>query len=174
MYYLHPNRKLNELFVKRPYQGVDPMKAKFVFIGLDANYDKYVENSGIFDELVEYLTDGVKFWSKYNVHHPFLLPKYRGDGRLYHRNFSKIGFTRQNAADVSFIEILHLPTYGRSDLKPEDLSRDHLIYLNDMILNGDAKYIFISPKVAYLMYKTKYFSWLPPKPLDKEFIKVVV
>ena len=90
MYYLHPNNKLNELFAQRPYQGADPMKAKFVFIGLDANYDTSIEASGIFDELVEYLADGVTFWSKYGVHHPFLLPKYKGDGKLYHRNFSKI------------------------------------------------------------------------------------
>lgn len=166
MYYLHPSTKLNELFAKRPFQGADPMKAKFVFIGLDANYDTSIETNGIFDELVEYLADGVNFWSKYGVHHPFLLPKYKGDGKLYHRNFSKIGFTKLNAPDVSFIEILHLPTYGRSDLKPEDLNQDHLLFLNHMILNGDAMYIFISPKVANLMSKTTIFTWLPKKPIE--------
>ena len=165
MYFPHPNQKLNELFAKRPFQGANPMEAKFVFIGLDANYDKSIETSGIFTELTEYLEDGVNFWSKYGVHHPFLLPSYKGDGKFYHRSFSKIGFTKQHAPLVSFIELLHLPTFGRSKLHPEDLNQDHLALLYRIISEGEAKFIFLPTSVATLMRQTDKFSWIPKNPI---------
>lgn len=42
-----------------PWQGCDPMKAKFIFVGLDANYPEDVETS--LPEAFNYLHDGVTF-----------------------------------------------------------------------------------------------------------------
>ena len=166
MYHLHPDPVLNDLFSSRPYQGANPMDAKYVFIGLDANYGKDIQQSGIFTELVEYLKDGVSFWNKYSVHHPFLLPAYTGDGKFYHKSFSKIGFQKEQAEIISFIELLHLPTFGRSKLKPEELKHSHMCYLNRIILEGNAEYIFVPTNVGNLMRATGEFSWLPGKPKD--------
>lgn len=66
--------------------------ATFLFVGLDANYSPDLEASPSFQSVLEYHEDGVAFWRRYGVHHPFLLPEYRGDGRRYHRTFAKIGF----------------------------------------------------------------------------------
>jgi hypothetical protein len=40
----------------------------------------------------------------------------KGDGRKYHKEFSKIRLSCKDASRISFIELLHLPTTG-SDLK---------------------------------------------------------
>lgn len=164
MYYKHPSTTLNRLFSNRPYQGTDPMKAKYLFIGLDANYAEDIDQSGISQEMYEYLDDGVLFWEKYGVHHPFLLDNYQGDGKFYHRSFSKIGFTQLHASEIAFVELLHLPTYGRSKLVPSDLDKQHLAWLNHVILEGNSKYIFIPPRVGEIMLKTRYFSWITTKP----------
>lgn len=31
-------------------------------------------------------------WTKAGVHHPFLLPGYKGDRKYYHKTFAEIGF----------------------------------------------------------------------------------
>src|SRR5690349_12751256 len=111
MYNAHPSSTLTATFASRPFQGAAPDAATFLFVGLDANYSPTIEDSPIFAELLRYLADGVAFWRKYGVHHPFLLPQYRGDGRRYHQAFARIGFTPANAADVSFVELLHVPTF---------------------------------------------------------------
>jgi hypothetical protein len=92
MYIPHPSFELNRRFRLRPYQGVEPSLATFLFVGLDANYSPDLEASPSFQSVLEYHEDGVAFWRRYGVHHPFLLPEYRGDGRRYHRTFAKIGF----------------------------------------------------------------------------------
>jgi hypothetical protein len=74
MYYKHPSDQLNYAFSLKPFQGANPEMAKFLFIGLDANYAKEIDRSPIYQPLLEYLDDGITFWSKYGVHHPFLLP----------------------------------------------------------------------------------------------------
>lgn len=160
----HPNTKLNEAFAHRPYQGAEPEAAAFLFIGLDANYDAQIENSPIFPALLEYHGDGIRFWQERGVHHPFLLDGYTGDGRFYHRSFARIGFQPKHAPLVSFIELLHVPTVGRNQLTSTDLSREHLNRLNDAILRGSAKYIFIPSAVARLMRETALFDWLPARP----------
>ncbi len=121
MYNLHSSRKLNDLFKVKPYQGADPMEAKFLFLGLDANYEENLADKWYFSEIVDYLTDGVGYWQSKGVHHPFMLPHYKGDGKLYHRRFSQIGFRPENAKDVSFVELVNFPTVGRSQLKINDL-----------------------------------------------------
>ncbi|MDR4517326.1 MAG: hypothetical protein MRK00_08065 [Nitrosomonas sp.] len=164
MYYKHPSTTLNRLFSNRPYQGTDPMKAKYLFIGLDANYAEDIDQSGISQEMYEYLDDDVLFWEKYGVHHPFLLDNYKGDGKFYHRSFAKIGFTKTHAPEIAFIELLHLPTYGRSKLVPSDLDDQHLAWLNRVILEGDSKYIFMPASVGNLMRRTGHFPWIAAKP----------
>lgn len=160
MYQAHPSRELNAIFARRPYQGVEPSSAAYLFIGLDANYDPNIERNPIFPRLLEYHEDAVAFWHRYGVHHPFLLPEYRGDGRPYHKNFARIGFAPKHASSVSFAELLHVPTIGTSKLVPEDLNASHLQMLNSAILEGRPKYIFVSDSVVRLMRASKAFPWL--------------
>ena len=164
MYQPHPSSELNVLFRHRPYQGVEPSAATFLFIGLDANYNPDVERSPSFRSVLEYHQDGVEFWRRHGVHHPFLLPEYRGDGRRYHRTFARIGFAPEHANLVSFTELLHVPTVGRSKLAPQDLDLLHLQKINAAILYGKAKHIFVSAGVARLMQSSKAFPWLPKEP----------
>jgi hypothetical protein len=94
------------------------------------------------------------------VHHPFLLPAYRGDGRRYHQTFARIGFTPRHADLVSFAELLHVPTVGRNKLTNEDLDPAHLRRLNAAILCGKAKHIFVPAGAARLMQTSGAFPWL--------------
>ncbi|MCD6534118.1 MAG: hypothetical protein J7L25_08595 [Deltaproteobacteria bacterium] len=142
--------------------------AKFLFVGLDANYDHEIETKSTFKEIIEYHENGVMFWEKHDVHHPFLLSGYNGSGKLYHENFAQIGFTSEHANLVSFIELLHTPTTGRSRLSVEDLNINHLLTVNKWIVDGDSKYVFLSAGVIKLMKQSKCFPWLPlkTKPFD--------
>ena len=139
----------------------------FLFLGLDANYSEVIEQSPIFCELLKYHENGVTFWKEHGVHHPFLLDGYRGDGRFYHRTFASIGFGPEHAALVSFAELLHHPTFGRSCLTPVDLDRNHLSNLNRAILEGDARHIFVPDSVAKLMRASRCFPWMPDSPRDE-------
>jgi hypothetical protein len=160
MYQAHPSRELASHFARRPFQGAEPSVATFLFVGLDANYDASIERSPLFQSVLEYHQDGVAFWRRHGVHHPFLLSQYTGDGRRYHRNFARIGFTSQHAHHVSFVELLHLPTVGRNKLAPEDLDHLHLRMVNSAILSGQARHIFISAGVVRLMRASGAFPWL--------------
>lgn len=164
MFTQHPSLKLNDLFLQKPYQGVDPRVANFLFMGLDANYSPTVEAHTVFNKITEYHTDGVAFWREHNVHHPFLLPEYSGDGRPYHRSFGRIGFTQEHANQVSFVELLHVPTIGRNKLEVGDLNKKHLQFLSQLILSEHPKNVFIPAQVASLLRKTGLFDWLPNKP----------
>lgn len=164
MYHVHPSAALNKAFSLKPFQGVEPERSKFLFIGLDANYDPKVEASSIFPQLLKYLNDGVDFWKSCRVHHPFMLPAYKGDGRYYHKTFAEIGFRPEHADDVSFAELMHVPTYGKSSLVPQDLDKHHLERLNHAILHGTSQYVFICDSVARLMRDSGRFAWMPQKP----------
>lgn len=164
MYYPHPNEELNLAFASKPYQGVAPEEAKYLFIGLDANYDRDIHKNSAYAEVIEYLQDGVSFWEKYGVHHPFLLPTYRGDGQFYHKSFSRIGLSKRHARDVSFIELIDKPTYGKSSLDVDDLNRDHLVRIKRALEGGVVKYAFIPTSVGNLMKKSGVFPWLPSAP----------
>lgn len=168
MYQQHPCEKLNALFAKRPYQGASPDVARFIFVGLDANFDLEIESSEIFPEVCSYLEDGVGFWGQYGIHHPFLLPGYRGDGARYHRQFAKIGLDAQRAQEISFIELIDTPTMGRSNLNKDDLMQcqHHLERLEIWFKGGHKKYAFISPNVRRLMGSTPYFHWLSSEPVS--------
>lgn len=173
MYQPHPSDELNVRFRHRPYQGVEPSAAAFLFVGLDANYDPALEGSASFRSVLEYHQDGVSFWRRHCVHHPFLLPEYRGDGLRFHRTFAKIGFTPEHAELVSFVELLHVPSVGRNKLEPIDLDPSHLLGINAAILHGKAKHIFISPGVARLMRASKLFPWLPKEAAGEGPLRVL-
>ncbi len=168
MYFPHPNNKLQELFSLKTYQGADPASASFLLFGLDANYEPHIEDKHYFSDIVSYLENGVQYWKKRGYHHPFRNPDYRGDGALYHRRFAEIGFTREDADQVSFVELIDVPTSGRSELKLADLKQSHLDRLGDWVLEGRAAYIFIPLGVSRLLRKTPQFSWLPEKPISHE------
>ncbi|WP_369935363.1 hypothetical protein [Xanthomonas tesorieronis] len=164
MYQLHPSAALREHFGDRPYQGAAPWDAEFLFVGLDANYAPDIESSPVFAEVLRYHQDGADFWQRHGVHHPFLLPAYRGDGRRYHRSFARLGFLPQEAAQVSFVELLHVPTVGRSKLVAADLDSAHLRMIDAAMRNGRARHVFVSAGVARLMRATRLFAWLPAQP----------
>lgn len=160
MYQQHPSPQLNRIFEARPFQGATPERSEFLFVGLDANYAPNIQDSAAFGSIVAYHEDGVAFWRRHLVHHPFLLASYSGDGRRYHLNFAKIGFTPEDAHRVCFTELLHVPTVGRSDLQIEDLDASHLTSLNELILSGGQRHVFLSAGVARLMRESARFAWL--------------
>lgn len=162
-YTLHPSEKLVAQFKEKPWQGCNPMAAQFLFVGLDANYGPDIERS--LPEVFDYLHCGVSFWRTRKVHHPFMLHQYQGSGKKYHDKFAEIGFTTKHADLVSFVELLHLPTIGVSDLTVEDLSKTHLELLAEIFSHSAAKYIFVSSKVSNLLKQTSLFQWLPRKPV---------
>ena len=161
MYQPHRSQKLTEMFRAKPYQGAWPESAEFVFVGLDANYDAHIDSSPAFPRVLEYHDDGVAFWRRHKVHHPFLLADYRGDGQRYHRNFARTGFEPEDACRVSFVELLHIPTVGRSQLMVEDLDPAHLDELNAFIQRGARRHVFLADKVIRLMRASGHFHWLP-------------
>lgn len=167
MYIPHPCKRLTDIFTRKPWQGVAPQDARFLFIGLDANYAADIEASPIFPKLLKYHDDGVSFWRKYGVHHPFLLPGYSGNGKFYHQSFADIGFKSKHASQVCFMELLDVPT-TKSNLTTFDLDPAHLMYVNHAILNGNAQYIFICKTVAKLMYSTGLFTWLKKETIATE------
>lgn len=148
---IHPSFSLQELYKSHYFQGASPERAKVIFIGRDANWKIDIEQDPIFPQVVEYLVDGVQFWDKYKTHHPFLLNQYKGDGRRYHKMFSKIGLTDQHKKEVSFIELLKYPTYGiagknRKEFLTHFLSesnRSHL-HMLDNLFQDENKIIFIA------------------------------
>lgn len=173
MYNVHPSEKLIQIFSQKPYQGCSPTEAEFLFIGLDANYAPDIEEQTIFPKIIEYHEDAISFWQKYGVHHPFLLDEYKGDGRKYHKEFSKIRLSCKDASRISFIELLHLPTTGRSNLKSSDLDKHHLHYINQAIFSEHTKAVFISDAVFKLMKKTSIFSWMnDAKQIEGHALKV--
>jgi len=118
------------------------------------------------------------FWLRHGVHHPFLLPGYRGAGQPYHQNFAKVGLKSEDAGRVSFVELLNVPTIGGRDLAVEDLEPRHLDELNALILGGTQRNVFLSDKVAKLMRRSGRFRWLC-KPIaysgerDRRFRSIV-
>lgn len=172
MFQPHPSQRLTDLFRAKPHQGAQPQDAEFVFIGLDANYDADIERSQAFDSVLEYHADGVAFWRRHGVHHPFLLPGYSGDGQPYHQNFAKVGLKSEDAGRVSFVELLDVPTTGGSELEVKDLDLRHLDELNALILYGTRRNVFVSDKVVRLMRRSGRFRWLR-KPIPNHILPVL-
>ena len=168
-YNAHNDPMLKQLFAAKPYQGADPTTAKFLFFGLDANFDQNIAaKPGTFSEVKSYLQDGVAYWQNRGRHHPFIDPNYKGSGKRYHERFAKIGFQTQHAKDVSFVELLDVPTYGTSHIEITDLkyyNNGHIANLSQYVKNGAADYVFIPSGVCRILRKTPQFSWLPAQPL---------
>ena len=111
----HPSKEIQKIFSQRPFQIQEPEKAKIIFLGLDANIDKDIEqNKPFFDEFIEYLQDGIKYWKNNGFHTPMLGPNYKGNGVRYHKQFCKLGITSKYAEDICFLELLNFCTYGKS------------------------------------------------------------
>lgn len=174
-YGLHPSRQLQALFQQQAFshQGQEPEKASVVIVGLDANYSPEIsENRSFFKKIVEYHADGVGFWEKYGVHHPFLLPDYplkkNTGGVPYHRRFSWMGLTAEYARHVSFIELLDIPTTGRTEQSEFwRLFRDeHASRIDALVARGERRMIILSKSLAsnYMAYARKrwpVFEWVP-------------
>ncbi len=148
----HPSERLNKLYSDRYYQGANPFDAKILFIGRDANWSEdIVDDEETFKYIEEYLNDGVDFWKKYRVHHPFMLNNYSGDGKRYHKQFSKLKVPLKLATKISFVELIGFPTTGmasnnRSHFKKLLLSPEnnkHLKELDALLINSK-KTIFIA------------------------------
>lgn len=149
----HRAQGLIDAYKQKYWQCQDPRNANVIFLGLDANWDEHIEsNSVMYPELLNYLDDGVKYWKAHGIHHPFLSPSYnKQGGYTYHNNFRKTGITSDYADQVSFVEILAVPTYGRSSyankLFMHLIDLHYLKNLNDIIFNTTPKIVFIAKSV---------------------------
>ncbi len=168
----HTSTEMVSLFHNKPFQGQDPLKAKILFLNSDANYSPQISEHTFFKYILEYQEDGVNFWKKYNVHHPFLLPEYPFDKRKagvpFHRNFSKLNLSSDYADHISFIELLDIPTIGNKSANKNLfwtlISEEHLRNLDMIIQNDNEKLILISGAVLKDMKKMRklynVFNWL--------------
>ncbi|WP_405230346.1 hypothetical protein [Lentisalinibacter sediminis] len=174
-YRLHPSARLRALFeaTEIPYQGQDPNLARVVFVGLDANYSPEIsDDPTFFSRILEYHEDGVAFWRKYGVHHPFLLEEYplpRNTGGVpYHRKFSWMGLTSDYAPYVSFVELLPVPTTGSTESRTfwQLFSVDHARRLDALFADGFKRRVYLSKSLVdnYMRKANRrwgVFSWLP-------------
>jgi hypothetical protein len=164
----HPSEALREVFRSKPYQGQDPRVAKLIVLGTDANYSPRVSDHAFFSTILEYHEDGVGFWRRNGVHHPFLLPSYpfdrRRDGVRYHRNFQKLGLGPKHADLVSFVELLDMPTIGVTVegtflrlLRPA-----HLAWLEDALFSGGRKLVLINQRLMRTVHQMQQRSGALP------------
>lgn len=148
---IHPSNLLKGLYEKNAHQGANPKEANVLFVGRDPNWAIDIEEMPIFSLVTDYLTDGVNFWKNHNIHHPFLLPDYKGDGKRYHTIFSKLNLNITYSGQISFVELIGFPTTGMSKKNNKafqnflisDVNRKHLIELDNLFNNPD-KSIFIA------------------------------
>lgn len=183
---IHTSAEMVSLFQNKPYQGQDPHKAKILFLSSDANYSPEISEHAFFKYILEYQEDGVNFWKKYKVHHPFLLSNYpfhKGKaGVPFHRNFSKLKLSKEYAEQISFIELLDIPTIGNKSANKnlfwELVSEKHLIHLDTIIQNSNEKLVLIPGAVLKDMKKMKklynVFNWLnyPSRSKSKYSYKI--
>lgn len=172
---IHPSLKLMDVFSNQtfPHQGQEPHKAEIIIIGLDANYSPQLsKNSEFFEKILEYHRDGVAFWQKNNIHHPFLLDTYplkkNTGGVPYHRKYTWLGFDSSYAGKVSFIELLPVPTTGRTSENTfwTLFKLDHAKKIDALISLPSKKIIILSCTVFKRFMQIanqKYgvFDWLP-------------
>ncbi|MGL2999911.1 hypothetical protein [Flavobacterium sp. RSSB_23] len=159
----HPSGILTSLYDKKNYQGSNPFEARVLLVGRDPNWAMNIEELTIFDMVKEYLSDGVSFWKKYKIHHPFLHQSYNGEGKKYHKAISRLNLGSSFADKISFVEIIGFPTTGMSStnykLFNEYLlsseNKNHLKEL-DELFNNPEKLIFLSwGLIDYLKYVNK-------------------
>lgn len=179
------------IFKAKPYQGQDPEKAKVLFVGRDANYPDLPCKHPFFERIKEYHRDGVAFWEKCEVHHPFLcddfpFPRNAG-GRPYHKNFTKLGLDSTYAKYISFIELRELPTRGVTGKIPKSvfissLTLFHMQRLDRWISQSGRKLVFLPKTITEDMLKfrkkndTNLFQFLnftPRVPLNANGLPVI-
>ena len=172
-YGVHPSPALRKVFESQhlPHQGQLPSEASVVFFGLDANYSPEISETEFFSRIVEYHEDGVAFWQEHGVHHPFLLndyplPKNTG-GVPYHRKFTHMGLKPEHAPFVSFIELLPVPTTGRTESEKlwEMFDVNHAARIDALIAAGDRRILVVSRSVLMMMQTARkrygVFEWAP-------------
>ena len=183
---IHPSKRLIELFKMKPYQGQSPLASNIIFLSSDANYSLEISNHSFFNLVKEYQQDGISFWKKYGCHHPFLLKEFpfnkTSGGRPFHNTFSRLGLTHEYAENISFLEILDVPTIGNKsqnkDLFYALANKKHLEFIDSLITSDCKKLFFISSGVLKDMYSLRLkhgvFQWLEnnPKGLTK-FSKLI-
>ena len=176
-YQKHESVDLCALFArdKIPYQGQTPSKSRILIFGLDANYSSEISSHPqFFKKIIEYHEDGVAFWKKYGVHHPFLLCDYplkRNTGGVpYHRRFTWLGLNQANAEDVSFVELLPVPTTGRTKPREfwDNFSETHARNLDGIVLSGEPRLVLVSSSLMnnYMKKARKKFNVFPWLPND--------
>ena len=147
----HPSVLLNDLYKEKRHQGANPKDATILFVGRDPNWAIDVEKMQMFNFISDYLTDGINFWKTHDLHHPFLLPSYKGDGKRYHTIFSKLKLENKYSNQISFIELIGFPTTGMAKKNNKsfqnylisDLNRKHLIELDNLLSYPD-KIFFVA------------------------------
>jgi hypothetical protein len=175
-YERHSSQLLQQLFTGQefPHQGQDPWLARIVIVGLDANYSPEISQSEeFFKYVLEYHQDGVSFWKKHGVHHPFLLPSYplrkNTGGVPYHRKFSSMRLTSDYARHVSFIELLPVPTTGQTNRKRfwELFDVEHAARIDRLVTTGAPRLVILSKTLSQYMLQAKktrkVFGWLPDR-----------
>ena len=154
-YGIHPNEELRKLFKEKPYQGQDPKEAKIIFLNTDANYPEgLTADHNFFKYIKEYHKDGVSFWKEHKVHHPFLLDEYpfRTGGLKFHQNFRCLCLDSSYAENISFVELLDVPTYGNRsnnnnmNIFYELINEEHLKWIDNLVYSNSGKLIFASIK----------------------------
>jgi hypothetical protein len=182
--------ELRAIFGAKPYQGQDPEKAKVLFVGRDANYPDLPCKHPFFERIKEYHRDGVAFWEKYEVHHPFLcddfpFPRNAG-GRPYHKNFTKLGLDWTYAQYISFIELRELPTRGVTGKIPKSvfiskLKLPHMQRLDRWISQSGRKLVFLPKTIREDMQKFRkddrnlfqFLNFSPPVSLNAFGLPVI-
>ena len=159
-YVRHPDRMLQAAF-SCGYQGARPDRAEFLFVGLDANFaEDIVTKDALYQDVLEYLSNGPKYWERHDKHHPFLRHPSVADGWLYHSRFSQIGLTARDAPRVSFVELLHVATVGRSPLRHSDLDPAHLSRLRAWMTGCNVRFVFASRMVGRWLQRLRLFEEL--------------
>ena len=163
----HPSEEIQKIFSQRPFQIQEPEKAKVIFLGLDANIDKDIEqNKPFFNEFIEYLRYGVKYWENKGFHTPMLVPylNYKGNGVRYHKQFCKLEFSPKHAEDICFLELLNFCTYGKTsknkklfmEMLNDNVNKDHLDRIKNLYKMENR--ICISKGVKRIIDKLKLFD----------------
>jgi len=170
----HTSDEMVELFSQKPFQGQVPEKSKIIFLSSDANYSPEISNHSFFKYILEYQKDSIAFWQKYGCHHPFMLQSFpqefnrNKNGVPFHRNFSKLCLGPEYAVDISFLELLDVPTIGNKSQNREQffkmVSLNHLRYIENLILGGGHKLFFVSngvlKDIATIRKIYSVFAWL--------------
>ena len=165
----HPSEQLQKLFMDHPYQIQAPEEAKVIFLSLDANWDINIEkDSNYFNETLRYLSDGVKYWETEKIHTPMLKDNYNGDGKRYHKQFTKLGLTSENAKDICFMELLNVCTYGSSTSKEgkkeylglllSDENKEHLKRISNLINDRNKLIVIVGSDTKDYITKLKLFN----------------